>query len=296
MHVPVMLKEVTQALAVQPGGRYIDGTLGGGGHAREILKKSSPGGQLLGIDADPAAISAAQVRLTRYQDATLFVNDNFGNLRDICTKNDFFPVHGILLDLGLSSLQLGATARGFSFQYDAPLDMRFSPQQELTAADIVNQYPVTGLEELIRDYGEERQARRIAEYIVAGRPLNTTLELADVVSRATGGRHGRIHPATRTFQALRIAVNRELEQLEAVLRQTKFLMSIRKSTPLAAWPPWPSLSSRSRSRRSLTTPRGLIMANPAAKTLSQRENACSVGGSVALNQSTKKACSSTTSR
>jgi len=224
MHVPVMPKEVLQALSVQPGGRYIDATLGGGGHAREILKKGSPGGQLLGIDADPAAISAAERRLARYQDATLLVNDNFGNLRDICTRYDFFPVHGILLDLGLSSLQLAASGRGFSFQHDAPLDMRFSPEQNLTAAEIVNTYPAADLERLLREYGEEPRARRIAERIVARRPFRTTLEFADAVAAACGGRHGRIHPATRTFQALRIAVNQELEQLESVLHQAMDLL------------------------------------------------------------------------
>ncbi len=224
MHVPVMLKEVTQALAVQPGGRYIDATLGAGGHSREILKKSSPGGQLLGVDADPAAVSAAARRLARYQDATLLVNDNFANLRDICTRYDFFPVHGILLDLGLSSMQLEASGRGFSFQHDAPLDMRFSPEQEISAAEIVNDYSALELGRLIREYGEEPRARRIAERIVAQRPLKTTFELADVVAAASGGRHGRIHPATRTFQALRIAVNRELEQLESVLHQAVDLL------------------------------------------------------------------------
>jgi 16S rRNA (cytosine1402-N4)-methyltransferase len=224
MHVPVMLKEVLQALAVQPGGRYIDATLGGGGHAREILKKSSPGGQLLGIDADPAAVSLASRRLARYEDATLLVNDKFVNLRDICTRYDFFPVHGILLDLGLSSMQLEASGRGFSFQHDAPLDMRFSPEQEISAAEIVNGYSAQDLGRLIREYGEEPRARRIAERIVARRPLKTTLELADVVAAAVGGRHGRTHPATRTFQALRIAVNQELEQLESVLHQAVDLL------------------------------------------------------------------------
>jgi 16S rRNA (cytosine1402-N4)-methyltransferase len=224
MHVPVMPKEVLQALSVQPGGRYIDATLGAGGHAREILKKSAPGGQLMGIDADPEAITLAEHRLARYHDSTLLVNDNFGNLRDICTRYDFFPVHGILLDLGLSSMQLAASGHGFSFQHDAPLDMRFSPEQDISAADIVNTYPAAEIDRLVREYGEEPRARRIAERIVARRPFTTTLELADVVAAACGGRHGRIHPATRTFQALRIAVNQELERLESVLRQAMDLL------------------------------------------------------------------------
>ena len=139
-HTPVLLSETLRALAVQPGGRYIDCTLGGGGHAAAILEHSSPGGQLLGIDADPKAIEIARERLQHYRDSILLVNDNFANLQAICIKYDFFPVHGILFDLGLSSLQLNGNGRGFSFQHDAPLDMRLSPNQETTAADIVNTY------------------------------------------------------------------------------------------------------------------------------------------------------------
>src|SRR4030065_2029614 len=137
-HTPVMLSEALRALAVQPGGRYIDCTLGSGGHAAAILDHSSPGGQLLGIDADPHALEAARERLQHYKDSTLLVNDNFANLQSICIKYDFFPVHGILFDLGLSSLQLYGGDRGFSFQHDAPLDMRFNLDQKVSAADIVN--------------------------------------------------------------------------------------------------------------------------------------------------------------
>jgi len=137
-HVPVLIKETIEALAVRPGGRYIDCTLGGGGHAAAILDRSSPGGKLLGIDADPEAIEIARTRLEAYSDSVLLINENFVNLQAICIKYDFFPVHGILFDLGLSSLQLDSNVRGFSFQLDGPLDMRLSPSQDVTAADIVN--------------------------------------------------------------------------------------------------------------------------------------------------------------
>jgi 16S rRNA (cytosine1402-N4)-methyltransferase len=219
IHIPVLLNETIEALAVQPGGRYIDCTLGAGGHASAILERSSPGGQLLGIDADPEAIKEAATRLEAYSNSTLLVNDNFANLQSICVRHDFFPVHGILFDLGLSSLQLDSGNRGFSFQRDASLDMRLSPNQEITAADIVNNYSESELARLIKTYGEEGYSRQIAHCIVLERPIETTLQLARVVEQAVGGRRGRIHPATRTFQALRIAVNQELEHLETVLRQ-----------------------------------------------------------------------------
>jgi 16S rRNA (cytosine1402-N4)-methyltransferase len=218
-HVPVLLEEAVQALAVQPGGRYVDGTVGSGGHAAAILERSSPGGQLLGIDADPQAIAVTRQRLEEYWTSLLLVCDHFANLKDICLRHDFLPVHGILLDLGLSSLQLEDGQRGFSFQRDAPLDMRHSPDQEITAADIINTYSETELESLIREYGEETHSRQIARRVVAERPINTTVELARLIETVVGLRHGRIHPATRTFQALRMAVNRELEQLKEVLKQ-----------------------------------------------------------------------------
>ncbi|HEY82703.1 MAG TPA: 16S rRNA (cytosine(1402)-N(4))-methyltransferase RsmH [Dehalococcoidia bacterium] len=222
-HVPVLLEETMRALAVQPGGRYIDCTLGGGGHALAILERSAPGGQLLGIDADPEAIAVARERLAPYADCVRLINDNFASLQAICLKYDFFPVHGILFDLGLSSLQL-ESARGFSFQHDAPLDMRFDPAQEVTAADIVNTWAEAELARLIRAYGEESCSQRIAREIVRERPIRSTLHLARVVERAVGRRRGRIHPATKTFQALRITVNRELENLELALKQAVELL------------------------------------------------------------------------
>ena len=223
-HIPVLREEAIEALAVQPGGRYIDCTLGAGGHAAAILERSSPGGQLLGIDADPRAIKAAQANLEAYSDSSLLVNQNFADLRAICVKYSFFPVHGILFDLGLSSLQLENNGRGFSFQHDAPLDMRLSPRQDVTADIIVNATPEGQLAQLIKEYGEERYSRRIARQMVQQRPIATTLRLAEVIEQAVGGRRGRIHPATRTFLALRIAVNQELEHLKSALEQAIALL------------------------------------------------------------------------
>ncbi len=218
-HIPVLLKETIEALAVQPGGRYIDCTLGGGGHAAAILDHSSPGGQLLGIDADPEAIKISEARLQAHSSSTLLINENFVNLQAICIKYDFLPVHGILFDLGFSSLQLNSDGRGFSFQHEAPLDMRLSPNQRVTAADIIHTSTETELAHLIKRYGEESHSHKIAHRIVQERPIKTTLQLARTIEQAIGSRRGKIHPATRTFQALRIAVNQELEHLEAALRQ-----------------------------------------------------------------------------
>ena len=223
-HVPVLLEETVRALAVQPGGRYIDCTLGGGGHAEAILERSSPGGQLLGIDADPEAIKVARGNLETYKDSILLVNGNFVDLQSICIKYDFSPVHGILFDLGLSSLQLSGNSRGFSFQHDAPLDMRFDPSQEVTAADIVNTSSEVALAQLIRTYGEEGYSRRIASSIVKERPIRSTLQLVHLIEKALGNKRGRIHPATKTFQALRIVVNREMENLESALKQAVDLL------------------------------------------------------------------------
>ncbi len=223
-HIPVLIEEATRALAVQPGGRYIDCTLGAGGHAAAILEKSSPGGQLLGIDADLEAIKTARHNLIKYSDSVLLVNDNFVNLKAICYKYDYLPVHGIILDLGLSSLQLESETRGFSFQRSAPLDMRFNSNQELTAGYIINSYPEIELANLLRTYGEESRSRQIARHIIKERPIKNTLELVKTIEQVTGPKRGKIHPATRTFQALRIAVNRELENLESTLKQAVDLL------------------------------------------------------------------------
>jgi 16S rRNA (cytosine1402-N4)-methyltransferase len=201
----------------------MDCTVGTGGHAAAILEASAPGGQLLGIDADPDALQLARGRLQGGK--TILVNDNFINLKSICQKYGFFPLQGILFDLGLSSLQLNKNSRGFSFQHDAPLDMRFSPDRQLTAANIVNTFSEADLAHIIFQYGEEHCSRQIARNIVLKRPLYTTLELTQVVLEIFDNRRGHIHPATRTFQALRIAVNKELENIEVALPQAVDLLA-----------------------------------------------------------------------
>ena len=226
VHVPVLLKESLEALKLQRGGRYVDCTIGGAGHAQAILEASAPGGQLLGIDADPEAIKVVEERLKSYAGDVLLVNENFRHLESICSRSGFRPVNGILFDLGMSSLQIESYQRGLSFQHDFPLDMRFSPEQALTAADIVNTFSEVELSQLIEKYGEERRSRQIARHIVKNRPLKTTLQLARAVEQALGRTWGRIRPATRTFQAIRIAVNQELENLELALRQAVELLGI----------------------------------------------------------------------
>jgi 16S rRNA (cytosine1402-N4)-methyltransferase len=218
-HIPVMLKESLEGLQVQPGKRYIDCTLGLGGHAHAILEKGLSYVQLLGIDADPEALQFARISLQDYADSTILVNDNFTNLEAICHEHDFSPVDGILFDLGISSFQIDTPERGFSFRYDAQPDMRFSPSQVLTATDLINILPEEKLAELIRDYGEEHNSRQIARQIVKNRPVISTVELAHIIEDLYGGQRRKIHPATRTFQALRIVVNHELENLASALEQ-----------------------------------------------------------------------------
>ena len=220
VHVPVLLDEVIAGLQAQRGGYFVDCTVGLGGHAAAILEKISPSGRLLGIDADPEAIKVSQDKLSDYGEAVTLVNDNFVNLEAICRRYHFHPVDGILFDLGVSSLQLDTAERGFSFHLDAPLNMRFDPGQGLTASDIVNSFSEQELAKLIEKYGEERHSRRIARYIVQNRPIATTVELASLVEQALRGKRAKIHPATRTFMALRIAVNSELQNLELTLKQT----------------------------------------------------------------------------
>jgi len=224
VHEPVLLDEVIDALQIQRGGRYVDCTVNGGGHAEAILDECIPGGKLLGIDADPEAIKVATERLKSYGKDAILVNENFKYLENICTRYGFHPVNGILFDLGMSTLQLESSGRGFSFQQDAPLDMRFSPRQAVTAADIVNTYSEGELTALLEKYGEEWRGRQIARRIVEKRPIATTVELAQIVSKAVAGGRGKIHPATKTFQALRIAVNQELENLELALKQAVNLL------------------------------------------------------------------------
>ena len=220
-HAPVLTEEVVRYLAVRPGGRYVDCTVGAGGHAAAILESASPGGLLLGMDADPRALEIAAAALSRFGDDVQLAESNFRELSSVCEEYAFVPVHGVLFDLGVSSMQLADESRGFGFQVEAPLDMRFGPGQTLTAAEIVNEYDEEKLADVIWRFGEEPASRRIARTIVRSRPLGTTTELAAVMSRASGGQHGRrIHPATRTFQALRIAVNDELGALTEALDQS----------------------------------------------------------------------------
>lgn len=217
-HVPVLYNAVLEFLAPRPNGKYIDATLGAGGHAAGILEASAPSGRLLGIDADPNAIVAAAKNLLRFGDRAILVHANFSQLHRVAATNGCVPADGILLDLGLSSMQISDEARGFSFRSTGALDMRFNPGDATTAADLVNSLPEDELANLIFEYGEERASRRIARGMVSARPITSASQLAQVIEKAIGWR-GRIHPATRTFQALRIAVNRELENLEETLPQ-----------------------------------------------------------------------------
>ena len=223
-HTPVMVPEIMNALDVQPGGRYIDGTLGEGGHSKSILTAAEPGGQVLGLDADAEAISVATERLAEFGDSFLALNVNFRDVRATALRYEFVPVHGVLFDLGVSSLQLDRESPGFSFRRSDPLDMRFSFDQKITASDIVNGYAESELADLIFHLGEDRAARRIAREIVRNRPINTSLELAEVVEKANPRRGRKTHPATQTFQAIRIAVNDELSALESALEQAVSLL------------------------------------------------------------------------
>jgi 16S rRNA (cytosine1402-N4)-methyltransferase len=227
-HLPVLLREVVASLAPHSGGRYVDGTVGGGGHAAAILEASAPDGRLLGIDADPAALVAAAARLAAFGDRATLIHGNFREIGRLARERGFTQIDGLLLDLGVSSHQLDTPERGFSFAADAALDMRLDPTGGETAASLVNELPEGELADLIYRYGEERGSRRIARVIAEARrkrAIATTNELAELVARALGGRHGKIHPATRTFQALRIAVNHELESLEAALPQAVELLA-----------------------------------------------------------------------
>jgi 16S rRNA (cytosine1402-N4)-methyltransferase len=219
VHVPVMVREVVDTLGVRPGGVYVDATVGEGGHAEAILEAASPGGRLLGIDLDPSALAVAEERLHLYGDLVTLVEGNFADIAAIRRERGFGPIDGILLDLGISSFQLEQGRRGFSFSREGPLDMRFSPTQELTAADIVNGYREEELADVLYRFGEERRSRRIARCIVEQRPILTTTQLAGVVEQAVGSKRGQsvIHPATKTFLALRAVGNDELAHLAATL-------------------------------------------------------------------------------
>jgi 16S rRNA (cytosine1402-N4)-methyltransferase len=221
-HASVLLSESIAALQPRSGGRYIDATVGGGGHAEKILELSAPDGKLLGLDADPAALTATRRRLAPYGQRVVLVETYFDHLAEAARRTGFEGADGILFDLGVSSPQLDRPERGFSFAADDPLDMRLGPSAERSAEALVNGLPAAELERIIRDFGEERYARRVAERIVRERtssPIRTTGQLAEIVKRAKPRSNERIHPATRVFQALRIAVNDELDRLQRALPQ-----------------------------------------------------------------------------
>lgn len=218
-HKSVLLYETVDELNIKPDGIYVDGTLGGGGHSYEIAKRLSEGGRLIGIDQDEDAIKAAGKRLEPYMDRVTIVRNNYCNMDKVLDELGIDKVDGIMLDLGVSSYQLDAADRGFTYNVDTALDMRMDQRQEITAKDIVNEYSEFDLYRIIRDYGEDRFAKNIAKHIVAARqekPIETTFELNDIIKaaipmkvRATGG-----HPSKRTYQAIRIELNKELEVLE----------------------------------------------------------------------------------
>lgn len=218
-HKSVLLYETVDELNIKPDGIYVDGTLGGGGHSYEIAKRLSGGGRLIGIDQDEDAIKAAGKRLEPYMDRVTIVRNNYCNMDKVLDELGIDKVDGIMLDLGVSSYQLDAADRGFTYNVDTALDMRMDQRQEITAKDIVNEYSEFDLYRIIRDYGEDRFAKNIAKHIVAARqekPIETTFELNDIIKaaipmkvRATGG-----HPSKRTYQAIRIELNKELEVLE----------------------------------------------------------------------------------
>lgn len=218
-HKSVLLDETIESLNIKPNGIYVDGTLGGGGHSYEIAKRLTDGGRLIGIDQDEDAIRAAKERLSEFADRVTIARDNYCNMPKVLDELGISKVDGILLDIGVSSYQLDEAERGFTYKQDAPLDMRMDQRQKMTAKDIVNGYSEEDLYRIIRDYGEDKFAKNIAKHIVQARqikPVETTFELDEIIKaaipmkfRATGG-----HPAKKTFQAIRIELNRELEVLD----------------------------------------------------------------------------------
>lgn len=221
-HKSVLLEETVSSLNIKPDGIYVDGTLGGGGHSLEICKQLSEKGRLIGIDQDDAAIKAAAQRLKEHESKVTIIRSNYCNMKQCLNDIGIEKVDGIILDLGVSSYQLDTAERGFTYREDAPLDMRMDRRQAYTAKDIVNEYSEMELYRIIRDYGEDRFAKNIAKHIVQARakkPIETTNELTEIIKNAipakvrkTGG-----HPAKRTFQAIRIELNKELEVLENTL-------------------------------------------------------------------------------
>ena len=221
VHVPVLLEETVARLVTEPGGWYVDGTAGAGGHAAALLAAAGLDARLLALDRDADALELARAALAPFGDRVVLERADFAGLAAVAARHGVREVRGVLLDLGVSSMQLDRPERGFSFLRDGPLDMRMDARQELTAAGLLRQLAPAALAEVLWRYGEEPMARRIAKAVAAalarGEPLDTTAQLAALVAQAKGGRRGRVHPATQTFQALRIAVNGELAALEQAL-------------------------------------------------------------------------------
>ena len=218
-HKPVLYQEIIHALQPRSSGRYVDGTLGAGGHARGILEACAPDGLLLGLDVDPQALALARETLAPYEKRIRLVQASHITLSEQLIAAKWDSVDGIVLDLGASSMQFDNAERGFSFMQDGPLDMRFGPQALMSAEEIVNTFDERELADIIYRYGEDRDSRKIAKAIVMNRPLRTTRELVAVIEKASPRRGDKLHPATQTFQALRIAVNDELAAVEKTLPQ-----------------------------------------------------------------------------
>lgn len=218
-HKPVLYQEIIHALQPRNSGRYVDGTLGAGGHARGILEACAPDGQLLGLDVDPQALAIARETLAPYEGRIHLVQASHITLSEQLASLSWDAIDGIVLDLGASSMQFDNSERGFSFMQDGPLDMRFGINAVMSAADIVNTFDERELADIIFKYGEDRDARKIARAIVQARPLHTTGELVATIEKASPRRGDKTHPATQTFQALRIAVNDELAAVEKTLPQ-----------------------------------------------------------------------------
>tara|TARA_A100001037_G_scaffold166320_1_gene149597 strand:- start:207 stop:1103 length:897 start_codon:yes stop_codon:yes gene_type:complete len=221
-----MVPEILKYLEVSSGGRYIDCTLGEGGHTKSLLEASNPGGEVLGIDADHEAIEVSKNRLEEYGERFIYENSNFKNIKKIAMKSKFVPCHGILFDLGVSSLQLDKESRGFSFRRKAPLDMRFSINQTLTAQDVLNTFSESEISDILYQYGEERQSRKIAKLIIENRPLSNADELSDLIKKNIRQTNYKINPSTKTFQALRIYINEELNSLSQALEQSLEILGV----------------------------------------------------------------------
>ncbi len=230
IHIPVMIKEIMEGMNLKPGQTIIDGTLGNGGHSLEMIKRILPGGRLIAIDRDQESLESAKERLDDFRSSVEFVCGNFSDIDKILEGLRIDKVDGILLDLGISSFQLDNPERGFSFQNEGPLDMRFDRTSFISAYDLVNNLNEEEISAILRNFGQERWHRRIARFIVQERqkhPISSTTQLSGIVNRATPHkyRYQRINPATRTFQAMRIAVNRELEALEIFLNKAVSFLS-----------------------------------------------------------------------